>query len=79
MHFFYDFESLESISFNEEKSVKESYGSKNYMKDIVCDDKDKLNKNKESFKNMISNVMWAFQFAITENRQNTWADARISP
>ena len=30
--------------FNGEKSVKESYGSKNYMKDIVCDDKDKLNK-----------------------------------
>ena len=54
MHFFYDFESLESISFNEEKSVKESYGSKNYMKDIVCDDKDKLNKNKERFKNIKS-------------------------
>ena len=54
MHFFYDFESLESISFNGEKSVKESYGSKNYMKDIVCDDKDKLNKNKERFKNIKS-------------------------
>ena len=52
MNFFYDFESLESISFNWEKSVKESYGSKNYMKDIVNDDKDKLNKNKERFKNI---------------------------
>ena len=27
-------------SFNGEKSVKESYGSKNYMKDIVNDVKD---------------------------------------
>ena len=54
MNFFYDFESLESLSFNGEKSVKESYGSKNYMKDIVCDDKDKLNKNKERFKNIKS-------------------------
>ena len=40
--------------FNGEKSVKESYDSKNYMKDIVNDDKDKLNKNKESFKNIKS-------------------------
>ena len=54
MNFFYDFESLESLSFNGEKSVKESYGSKNYMEDIVNDDKDKLNKNKESFKNIKS-------------------------
>ena len=52
MHFFYNFESLESISFNGEKSVKESYGSKNYMEDIINDDKDKLNKNKERFKNI---------------------------
>ena len=50
MNFFYDFESLESLSFNGEKWVKESYGSKNYMEDIVNDDKDKLNKNKERFK-----------------------------
>ncbi len=49
MNFFYDFESLEGLSFNGEKSVKESYGSKNYMEDIVNNDKDKLNKNKESF------------------------------
>ena len=41
-------------SFNGEKSVKESYGSKNYMEDIVNDDKDKLNKNKERFKNIKS-------------------------
>ena len=34
--------------------MKESYGSKNYMEDIVKDDKDKLNKNKESFKNIKS-------------------------
>ena len=34
--------------------MKESYGSKNYMEDIVNDDKDKLNKNKESFKNIKS-------------------------
>ena len=54
MHFFYDFESLESLRFNGEKSVKESYGSKNYMEDIVNDDKDKLNKNKERFKNIKS-------------------------
>ena len=54
MNFFYDFENLESLSFNGEKWVKESYGSKNYMKDIVCDDKDKLNKNKERFKNIKS-------------------------
>ena len=40
--------------FNGEKSVKESYGSKNYMKDIVNDVKDKLNKNKERFKNIKS-------------------------
>ena len=54
MNFFYDYESLESLSFNGEKSVKESYGSKNYMKDIVNDVKDKLNKNKERFKNIKS-------------------------
>ncbi len=53
-NFFYDFESLESLSFNGEKSVKESHGSKNYMEDIFKDDKDKLNKNKESFKNIKS-------------------------
>ena len=40
--------------FNGEKSVKESYGSKNYMEDIVNDYKDKLNKNKERFKNIKS-------------------------
>ena len=34
--------------------MKESYGSKNYMKDIVNDVKDKLNKNKERFKNIKS-------------------------
>ena len=51
MNIFYDFESLESLSFNGEKWVKESYGSKNYMEDIINDDKDKLNKNKERFKN----------------------------
>ena len=54
MNFFYDFESLESLSFNGGKSVKESYCSKNYMEDIVNDDKDKLNKNKERFKNIKS-------------------------
>ena len=54
MNFFYDFESLESLSFNGEKSVKESYGSTNYMEDIVNDDKDKPKKNKESFKNIKS-------------------------
>ena len=54
MNFFYDFENLESLSFNGEKWVKESYGSKNYMEDIINDDKDKLNKNKESFKNIKS-------------------------
>ena len=54
MNFFYDYESLESLSFNGEKSVKESYGFKNYMEDIVNDYKDKLNKNKESFKNIKS-------------------------
>ena len=51
MNFFYDFEGLEGLSFNGEKSVKESYGSKNYMENIVNNDKDKLNKNKERFKN----------------------------
>ena len=41
-------------SFNGEKWVKESYGSKNYMKDIVNDVKNKINKNKERFKNIKS-------------------------
>ncbi len=34
--------------------MKESYGSTNYMEDIVNDDKDKPKKNKESFKNIKS-------------------------
>ena len=34
--------------------MKESYVSKNYMEDIINDDKDKLNKNKEKFKNIKS-------------------------
>ena len=47
VNFFYDFESLESLSFNGEKWVKEGYGSKNYMEDIINDYKDKLIKTKK--------------------------------
>ena len=50
MYFFYDFESLESLSFNGEKSVKESYGSKNYIEDVVNDDKIIKIKTKKDLK-----------------------------
>ena len=66
MNFFYDFENLESLSFNGEKSVKESYVSKNYMEDIVNDYKDKLNKNKERSKNIksVSNSLILLLFLL---------------
>ena len=38
----------------EKNQWKKVHGSKNYMEDIINDDKDKLNKNKEKFKNIKS-------------------------
>ena len=54
--------------------MKESYGSKNYMEDIVNDYKDKLNKNKEKFKNIktLSNSLILILILLIKDYYNSY-------